>query len=182
MAVYIALLRGINVGGHKKVKMDNLREIFTSMGFENVKTYIQSGNVIFEAEYQDARELTGRIEVELEGALGFAVPVIVKTAEEWQAVMEKCPFDVDALREDEKLHVSFLAEEPSREGIQKLKETESDIDEFKLQGTTAYVLCRQGYKKTVFSNTFLEKKLKVAATTRNWNSIMKIAEIGKDGG
>lgn len=181
MLVNIALLRGINVGGHKKVKMDHLKEIFRSMGFGDVRTYIQSGNVIFEAENADTSELTAQIESELENALGFHVPVIVKTAEEWQAVMKENPFDVEALKEDEKLHVSFLAEEPSNDAVQKLMDMESDIDEFKLQGTTAYVLCRKGYKKTVFSNTFLEKKLKVAATTRNWNSVMKIADLSKTG-
>ncbi|WP_349409963.1 DUF1697 domain-containing protein [Pseudalkalibacillus sp. SCS-8] len=179
MATYIALLRGINVGGHKKVKMDHLKEIFKSMDFENVRTYIQSGNVIFEAENQDLPNLKGMIETELEKALGFAVPVIVKTAEEWQAVMEESPFDVTRLKEDEKLHVSFLAEEPIAEAVQNLMDVESDIDEFKLNGKTAYVLCRKGYKKSVFSNTFLEKKLKVAATTRNWNSVMKIAELSR---
>ncbi|MCF6136534.1 DUF1697 domain-containing protein [Pseudalkalibacillus berkeleyi] len=179
MPTYIALLRGINVGGHKKVKMDRLKEIFSSIGFEQVRTYIQSGNVIFETRPLETSELIQQIESQLKEALEFEVPVIVKTAEEWKTAIGANPFDVDLLKEDEKLHVSFLAEKPSTEAVEKLLSVESDIDDFQIEGKTAYIVCRKGYKKTVFSNTFIEKKLKVAATTRNWNSVMKIAEMSK---
>ncbi|WP_260412156.1 DUF1697 domain-containing protein [Alkalihalobacillus sp. TS-13] len=118
MTVHIALLRGINVGGKKRVKMDQLKEIFASLGFRNVKTYIQSGNVMFEAD--ETEGLGGQIERRLKEELGFEVPVLIKTQEEWEKAIEQNPYDVEALDENEKLHVSFLAKEPTPEVVEEL--------------------------------------------------------------
>ncbi|WP_261132059.1 DUF1697 domain-containing protein [Bacillus sp. Marseille-Q3570] len=177
MPVYITLLRGINVGGKKKVKMDQLKEIFASLGFRNVKTYIQSGNVIFAAV--ESEGLAVQIERKLKEELGFEVPVLIKTLGEWEKAIEQNPYDVEMLDENEKLHVTFLAEEPTTSVVENLMMIESDVDEIRILGGTVYILCRNGYHKTLFSNAFIEKKLGVRATTRNWNSVLKIADMSK---
>ncbi|MGP4080739.1 DUF1697 domain-containing protein [Pseudalkalibacillus sp. R45] len=177
MLVYIALLRGINVGGKKKVKMDQLKEIFASLGFRNVKTYIQSGNVIFEADESEGH--TVQIERRLKEELGFEVPVLIKAQEDWAMAIEQNPYDVETLNENEKLYVTFLVKEPAPEVVEELMTCKSDVDEIRIVRDTVYILCRKGYHKTLFSNALIEKKLGVHATTRNWNSVLKIADMSK---
>lgn len=174
MSVYIALLRGINVSGQKIIKMEHLRAVFEEMQFEQVQTYIQSGNVVFEAEEQDTSLLEKKIEQKIEQVYSFQVPVIVRTSRELELVVEQNPFDITELSANEKIYVSFLSQEPSAEAVQLLKTFESDIDDFHVHGCEVYILIRAGYGESLFSNNFLEKKLKVSATTRNWATVNKL--------
>lgn len=171
MPTFIALLRGINIVG-KTVKMANLRSIMTSMGFENVRTYIQSGNVVFEAEEENTDVLAGRIDRELQKHFDFPIPVVVRTRNEWEEVIRKNPFL------DSEPHVSFLSEEPDEEAVEKVKAyREKSEDEILIDGREVYLLCKGSYHKTIFSNTFLEKKLGVSSTTRNWRTVNKLANL-----
>ncbi|TVY03927.1 DUF1697 domain-containing protein [Paenibacillus cremeus] len=180
MLQYIALLRGINVSGQKIIKMDALKAMFESMPFHHVRTYIQSGNVMFDAAETDAEQLRASIEDMLKQALGYAVPVIVRSLTELEEAIRVCPFEVSQLREGEKVYVTFLAQPPALEAIQKLESYRNEVDDFQVRGKDVYVLCRGNYGRSQFSNTFLEKKLGAAATTRNWDTVLKLAEISRD--
>ncbi|MGM0883135.1 MAG: DUF1697 domain-containing protein [Bacillota bacterium] len=177
MTVYIALLRGINVSGQKIIKMEHLRAVFEEMQFEQVRTYIQSGNVVFEAEEQDTSLLEKKIEQKIEQVYSFQVPVIVRTSRELELVVEQTPFDTTELSANEKIYVSFLSQEPSAEAVQIIETFKSDIDDFHVHGREVYILIRAGYGESLFSNNFLEKKLKVSATTRNWATVNKLISM-----
>jgi uncharacterized protein (DUF1697 family) len=178
MTIYIALLRGINVSGQKVIKMDALKGIFESMQYQNVKTYIQSGNVIFQADEDQYNQLVKEIEDKLLRELGYEVTVIIRTLGELKEIINQNPYHVSELKQDEKIYISFLSEKPTDEAVEVLQSFQNDIDDFRVQGREVYLLCRKGYGKTLFSNQFIEKKLGVNATTRNWNSVNKITAIG----
>lgn len=178
MTHYIALLRGINVSGQKLIKMAELKRTFEAMGFGQVQTYIQSGNVLFAAA-EEPGPLRRRIEQAIQAAFGFAVPTVLRTTAEFERIMAFCPFPADALAEGESLYVAILAEAPSREGIDRLAATISETDEYRIAGQEVYLLFRQGAGKTLFTNNLLEKKLGVAATTRNWQTITTLARMGQ---
>lgn len=177
--IYIALLRGINVSGQKIIKMENLRTIFESMQFKHVTTYIQSGNVIFEAEDQETDLLCHKIEARLQSELGYEVTVILKTNQELEEAIRHNPYEMNESDESGKLYVTFLSRQPSPEAIENLLSYQNEIDEFRILDRVVYIFCRTNYGKSQFSNNFLEKKLKVPATTRNWASVNKIAGIAK---
>jgi uncharacterized protein (DUF1697 family) len=175
MSVYIALLRGINVGGNRKVKMETLRGIFEALEYKNVKTYIQTGNVLFETEESDLSRLVDTIVSRLKGELGFEVPVIIRTLEKLEAIVKSCPFEAS---ECENVYISFLSKEPKVEAMDNIKTITSDTAQLRIINREAYILCHKKYHEVLFSNNFLEKKLGVFATTRNWNTVNKIIELG----
>ncbi|HVF20836.1 MAG TPA: DUF1697 domain-containing protein [Mycobacteriales bacterium] len=167
MKRYVALLRGINVGGHAKVAMADLRTVFESLGFDDVATYIQSGNVVFgSAAPVDVRAVEQRIADDL----GVTPDVLLRTAEEIDAVVRGNPFaDTDGL------HVTFLADTPTG----TVEAPAGQPDELAVVGREAYVRCPDGYGRTKLNNTFLEKRLGVPATTRNWKTVVTLAEMAR---
>jgi uncharacterized protein (DUF1697 family) len=180
---YIALLRGINVGGKRIVKMDALRSWLEALpSVKHVLTYIQSGNVIFRADTdKDAGQLHEMIESKLEASLGFRVPVVLRTVEELRNIMDSCPF-AEASPEGQghgQLHVIFLSQEPDEAGLKKLAAAPDKGDALRIRNREAYLLCRGSYRDTVYSNAFLEKKLGLTATTRNWETVSKLAGLAK---
>ncbi len=179
MAVYIGLLRGINVSGQKLIKMEELRSLLAELPFRQVRTYIQSGNIVFEAEQKETELLERMLENKIAEAYPFQVPVVVRTAPELAAVAEACPFSEAAATDgsgkaQHKLYVAFLSERPDDRQTALLQSYSSDADQFKVAGREVYILCRNGYGKSLFSNNFLESKLKVTATTRNWATVTKL--------
>jgi len=172
MVKYVAFLRAINVGGTRVIKMENLRRILESFGLDNVQTYIQSGNVIFESEESDASTLERQIERQLEEALGYKVQLFVRTMRETASIAEKPPFNPKA---DEVLHIVFLREAPKKKPGQDLMSLKSKADDFLIKGREAYNL-RRDREKSVFSNQFIEKVLGVSGTTRNLTTIRRIVE------
>lgn len=175
METYIALLRGINVNGQKLIKMDRLKSIFESMQVRQVRTYIQSGNVLFEAEEESTDQLRRSIETKLKEELGYEVDVVVRTKSELERTIAQNPFGDMESPDDGKLYVSFLSEEPTAEALDVLASFQSDADEYRADGREVYIRCRGQYGKSLFSNNFLEKKLGVTATTRNWQTVNKLA-------
>jgi len=176
METLIAILRGINVGG-RTVPMAELKIIFEKSKFKNIRTYIQSGNVIFEGK--NSPGLATTIEKELLKKYKFDIPVIIRTVPEIESVIKKNPFVKKKGINIERLHVTFLAEEPLRENVSKAKEYHYPPDEFILNGKEVYLHCPVSYGETKLNNNFFENKLKVRATTRNWrtvNELLKIAE------
>jgi uncharacterized protein (DUF1697 family) len=172
MNKYVAFLRGVNVGGSTVIKMADLKRMFESLGLQNVQTYIQSGNVIFETSEGDATSLEKQIESRLETASGYRIRLFVRTWREVQAIARKTPFTAGA---DETVHVVFLNKKPDKAPQQALIALRSNADDFAVRGCEVYNL-RRDREKSVFSNNFIEKILKMSSTTRNLTTIKKIAE------
>lgn len=176
METYIALLRGINVSGQKMIKMTDLTTLLKELNFTNIRTYIQSGNLVFDFTETDHKELARLIETKIRHQYKFDVPVVISRKTELLQIMERNPF-LKRGENIEKLHVSFLDDEPSAVQIKKAKETESGSDEFEVYGKEVFVFCEYGYGKTKLNNTFFEKKFKTKATTRNWKTVVKLGEM-----
>ncbi|MNP25933.1 hypothetical protein D3C76_1187600 [compost metagenome] len=181
MAIYIALLRGINVGGKNMIKMAELKSMFMTLGLSRVQTYIQSGNVLFESN-DDEVSLRKRIEYEIEVVFGFPVIVVVRTLEDLKRISLSCPFttenisEAEASSEGESLYVSFLLEEPSKVGINQLRTYKSDSDEYVVEGREVYLLFRKSIRNSKLANNL--HKLGVPATVRNWKTINKLVALG----
>src|SRR5215212_207248 len=172
MTKYIAFLRAINVGGHSIIKMTDLKQMFESFGFENVRTHIQSGNVIFESEEDDTASLEKQIEDQVEQAMGYKTRLFVRTIQEVQSIAKKSSFTATG---DQTVFVAFLKEKPDKKLQETLLAFKSDADDFAVKGREVYNL-RRDRDKSVFSNNFVEKILKMPSTTRNLTVIKKIAE------
>ncbi|MDP5121254.1 MAG: DUF1697 domain-containing protein [Spirosomaceae bacterium] len=177
MQTYIAILRGINVGGKRKILMADLKALFAEMGFSEIETYIQSGNVFFKAKRQENSELAQSISSKIQQQYEFDVPVIVKTATELQNAFAENPF-VDSA-EIEQLHVTFLSEIPVENKLQEIASLDFSPDQFQIVGENVYLKCVNKYHQTKLSNNFFEKKLGVSATTRNWKTVTKLVELVK---
>ena len=180
MTKKIAILRGINVGGKRKILMADLRLICEKLGFSNVKTYIQSGNVIFEV----AKKATDiKMAEDLEKAIldkyGFEVPVIVKSAAKIAQAVQDNPFYQQDLEEIKPLHLTFLKESPSAENLAKTETYDYAPDKFVIKDKCVFIYCEGKYHQSKLTNNFFEKKLKVAATTRNWKTVLKLLELSK---
>jgi uncharacterized protein (DUF1697 family) len=172
MGKYVAFLRAINVGGHRIIKMEDLKRMFESFGLENVQTYIQSGNVIFESSKDDAASLETEIESQLEKAAGYKIQLFVRKMREVQSIANKSPFTA---RADETVFVAFLNQRPDKKAGQALMLFKSEADDFAVKGREVYNL-RRDREKSVFSPNFIEKIFKAPATTRNLTTIKKITE------
>ncbi len=173
---YVALLRGVNVGGHRLIKMPELKRVFEAMGFGRVRTYIQSGNVVFATDEQ-LETLRRRIEREIEASFGFPVTVVLRTAAELERVIADCPFAADALAEGERLYLALLADAPSPEAVERLLACDDETDECRVVGREVYLLYRRSARDTLLTNAFLERTLSVAATTRNWRTMRTLTDM-----
>ncbi len=173
----IALLRGINVGGNRKILMKDLKTLMEKCGFRSVKTYIQSGNVIFENSENISNKKIGQlIKNAILDAFGHDVPTIVIDAKEIEIVKNENPFllrDVDI----SSLHVTFLHDTPEQEHVSQLNQFEFGDDKFSIASNCIYLLCQKPYHKSKLSNNLFEKKLNVGATTRNWKTVLKLLEL-----
>jgi len=180
MTKYLALLRGINVGGHKKILMADLRELFESHGFTGVKSYIQSGNVVFNSEIEDEVELTTRVEEMIEVEFGFKVPVRIRTAAQMKQILEKIPFiGSDYLDEASKIAITFFDVEPAEAQILELGKFVYAPEQLIVSGREAYSHCPGGFARTKLTNGIIEKKLGVSATSRNLKTFKKMMEMLK---
>jgi uncharacterized protein (DUF1697 family) len=176
MIRYIAFLRGINVSGKKLIKMEDLREHFKMPGFKNIVTYIQSGNVLFDTAETDEGLLRKKIEKRILQKTGFEVTTILRTLDEIGATIKKNPFGTINNDDPKKLYVTFLAGLPEKKLCTVLENFSNDGETLKVINRETYLLTG-GYADTRFSNTFVEKKLGMAATTRNWATVNKVLEL-----
>jgi uncharacterized protein (DUF1697 family) len=173
----VALLRGINVGGKHSVPMKELAALFAKCGCSDVATYIQSGNVVFcstENSKLDEALLASRIEKKF----GFPVPVVLRTADELEAVIHRNPFP-KADPDKERMHVSFLASEPTAAQISSLDPNRSPGDTFKVLGREIYLLLPNGAGNSKLTNAYFDSKLKTTSTARNWRTVLKLAEMAR---
>jgi uncharacterized protein (DUF1697 family) len=179
MQTYISMLRGINVSGRNMIKMDALRTIYESLNFKNIKSYIQSGNVIFNTKPSKPKDLEKKIMTQIKKEFNFDIPVIVKETEELKTVFNNNPFLTKRKEDITKLHVTFLSQEPEEIDIKKIKEGNYSEDEFIFIDKVVYLFCPNGYGNTKLTNTFFENKLKVTATTRNWKTVTELVNIAE---
>lgn len=174
MGTYIAILRGINVGGQKKIKMEELKALYEALGFKNITTYIQSGNMIFESPETNLQKIKDKIEHKMKSSLGFDVVVFIKTKKDFEKLLSKNPF----IKQDvNSLYVTFLSDIPYEIPVDEIKKAKDSAEEFFISGKEVFLFCPNGYGRTKLSNNFFEKKLKLSATTRNWKTINKLLEL-----
>jgi uncharacterized protein (DUF1697 family) len=168
MPRFVALLRGINVGGARKVPMSSLRVLFESLGFTDVRTYIQSGNVEFAGTGTAARVRT-TIEKGIANEFGFDVTVLLRTRAELAAIVKRNPYGEDA-------YVTFLSEPADAKRVKAIDPAPFAPDEFVVHGREVFLRCPNGYGRTKINNTFFERKLATQATTRNWRTVTTMLE------
>ena len=177
MQAYIAMLRGINVSGHKVIAMAALRELFEALGYTNVKTYVQSGNVVFDARNDSAKSAAKRIEAKILSALGHEVPVIIRTANEMRDVLAANPFVKQKGIDTQRLHITFLPKAPTQDGVKVLESRDAGPDRFAVIGREVYLFCPEGYGISKLSNSDIERAFGVPTTTRNWRTVNKLVEL-----
>ncbi len=180
MKTYIAFLRAINVGGYRKIKMSDLRKILVSMGFQNVRTYIQSGNVVFDSDKSDPTLLSQSIQEKIESEFGHEVPVMIRTREQLITLIKNNPFD--GKNEDPfRLYITFFLEPPSPEKQKKLVDQSNDIEMFEfVNGDLFSLIDKITDQKVNFSNGFVEKIIGIPGTGRNWKTVNKMIELAAE--
>ena len=177
MPIYIAMLRGINVSGQKIIKMEKLRASFETLGFSRVRTYVQSGNVIFQASKTSSYILSKSIEGKILSDFGFSVPLLLRSSDEMKKIANDNPFLKDRGIDHSKLHITFMSELPAKAALGKLDSLNAVPDQFRIKGQEVYLYCPNGYGRSKLSNTTFEKLLSVQATTRNWKTVKTLVEM-----
>jgi uncharacterized protein (DUF1697 family) len=178
MPVYIALIRGINVGG-KTMPMAALRDMLSAIGHGDAKTYIQSGNAVFTATGRSGREIARAIEAAIAKKFGYEAAVIVRSLEDWRSLLKANPYAKRKLGEGERLFISFLEEAPAKAAAARLEAIQDAKDEVKVRGREAFLLVRGSYGESKLSNAFVEKTLGLRATTRNMPTALKLLEMAE---
>ena len=176
MRTYIALLRGINVGGKNKILMAELRDLLLNMGLKDVQTYIQSGNIIFNSEEGNASELEFQITEAIKERFQLDVPVLVKTRNALSTIFDACPFSEE---KKQKSYFSLLYTAPEVDFVNEVSSTNFKNEDIEILPNCVYFYSSIGYGKTKYNNNFFERKLKVTATARNYKTIVKLLELSK---
>ncbi|WP_019913770.1 DUF1697 domain-containing protein [Paenibacillus sp. HW567] len=179
MNTYIALLKGINVGGNKIIKMQALKAMFESLGYDRVRTYIQSGNVVFESGETGSALLADTIRAKIIETFGFDASVLIRTLEELEAVIAGNPFELFEEEEYKRLYVSFLEKEPSAQALEQLRPYADGADKLRVVGREMYTLYEVSVSKSPLFKVPLEKLLGTSITARNWNTVNKLAALGR---
>jgi uncharacterized protein (DUF1697 family) len=179
MTVVISMLRGVNLASHNRIKMDDLRALYESLGLRGAQTYVQSGNVIFRTAAQDLIRLSKKIENAVEREFGFQSSVIVRTASELRDVVERNPFAHRSGIEPNRLLVNFLASHPSPEVRDQVLRIKTDPEELRIDGRELYIYFPNGMARPKMSWQVLERTLKIPGTSRNWNSVTKMLGIAE---
>jgi uncharacterized protein (DUF1697 family) len=177
MKTYIALLKGINVGGHKKVPMADLRELLTKSGFENVQTYIQSGNVILQSSKSDISVIENNIQESIMDHFGFEISVLVKTRSDLKRIFNDSPFS------EEKKKASYfilLRNTPEDDLVKVASEKVYEGEEYKILKDCIYFFCEKGFGQAKFNANFFERKLKTFVTARNYNTMVKLLSLSEE--
>ncbi len=178
MQTIIAILRGINVGGHKKVPMKELKELFEALKFNDVTTYIQSGNVVFSSpDTQSAEFFSEKIRKAIMEKFGFDVPVICRTKDEWNETIQSNPFLQLPGIDFSFLHVTFLEKVPSDNVAAPFNNLDFSPEKYFIRGKDIYLYCPNGYGNAKLNNTFIECRLGLVATTRNWKTVVTLGQL-----
>jgi uncharacterized protein (DUF1697 family) len=177
MGIYIALVRGINVGGHKQVAMAGLRDLCADLGFTGVRSLLQSGNLVFRADPRDGVRLERLLEAETEKRLGLRAGFHVRNAREWQAVVEGNPFAREAKADPGHLLVMFLKDAPRTRDAEALRAAITGRETFRVRGRETYLVYPDGVGRSRLTHALIEKTLGTSGTARNWNTVLKLAAL-----
>jgi len=175
MPTYVALLRGVNVGGRNKLPMQELRAALLGAGFSGVATYIQSGNVVLDADSRKPDAVAAAVSSVIETQFGFGVPATVRSANQLGAVIKNNPFLARGC-EPKALHVAFLADRPDPAAVKELDPDRSPPDEFIVAGEEIYLHYPNGAARSKLTNAWFDSKLRTMSTVRNWNTVLKLFE------
>lgn len=179
MPAIISMLRGVNVGGHNKIKMDALRDLYESLKLKSPQTYIQSGNVIFLSDEKNLASLSHRIQDSIQRKFGFRPDVILRTASELRHVIARNPFASRHKIDPSRLLVAFLASDPGQQARESLMKIDVRGEELHIHGSEGYIYFPNGIGKTKLPWPTVERTLEIAFTARNWNSVTKMSEIAE---
>lgn len=180
MKTYILLLRGINVSGQKKIIMTDLKQLLDQLNFENVQTYIQSGNVVLNASEENSRLLENKVSAAIIKKYGFEVPVLMIKTSDFNEIVQKSPFeDYDEMGKKNAYFV-LLQKRPEADLVKSLVEEKYPNEQFMITDNCIYLTCQKGYGNAKCNNNFFERKLKVQATTRNYKTMIKLAQMAKE--
>jgi uncharacterized protein (DUF1697 family) len=179
MPAFVSLLRGINVGGNKQIRMEQLRSCYEALGLAGVKTHLQSGNVVFQGGKGEAARLAARLEGAIEKSFAFRPSVVVRTSAELRKVITRNPFPDRAESDPSHLLVMFLAENPGKPAEARLAETNAGPEEFRLSGRELYIYYPNGIGRSKLTNALIEKRLGTVGTARNWNTVTKLLELAE---
>jgi uncharacterized protein (DUF1697 family) len=178
MTSCVALLRGINVGGHKQVAMSDLRDMLSGLGFANPRSLLQSGNLVFDCRPgRSAQSVERLLEAESVKRLGLDAAFLVRTAEEWRSVIARNPFPKEAEVDPGHFLVQFLKDAPSAANAKALQAAITGREVLRVKGREAYVVYPDGVGRSRLTNTLLERKLETRATGRNWNTVLKLGAL-----
>jgi uncharacterized protein (DUF1697 family) len=177
MTTFVSLFRGINVGGHKTIGMDELKDLHESLGLKDVVTYIRSGNVVFTSDDAVLAQLPRQIEDGFAKKFGFHADVIVRTSDELRDIIHNNPFQNQQMKESKWVVVMFLATPPNSTAQQDLQKTYVGPEEFCIVGQEMYIYFPNGIGRSKLSGTLIEKKLKTIGTGRNWNTILQLQKM-----
>lgn len=173
---YVALLRGINVGGHNKIKMEELREMFSTLGFENIKSYINSGNVIFDARKTKNEILVTKIEKAIQKSFSLSIKVVVRESAEIKDLATKNPFK-DKMSADNNLFVAFLSDELPSDKQELLLSNNNEFEQFAIVNQDVFCLSKKGFRDGLIGKKYIDNKLKTSATVRNWRTVNKLLDF-----
>jgi len=179
MPVIVSLLRGVNVGGHHKIRMDALRALYEELGLRDVQTCGQSGNVVFRHTGRDLARLGTRIEDGIERSFGFRPAVILRTAAELRDVIARNPFATRPGIDSSKLIVTFLIADPSPDARERILAIKADPEELRIGGRELYMYFPNGMARANLQPALIEKTLQKSGTGRNWNTVTKLLEMAE---
>lgn len=180
MTTYLALLRGINVSGKNSIRMPALQESLADMGFKDVRTYLQSGNVVFRDKPADKAKLAAAIEARITRDFGHKVPVRVVSESDLDAIAGSNPLWPEGGGDEKLFHCTFLFEEVPAKSFEALKLPAAEGEQAVLMKGAVLLHCPHGYGRTKLNNTYFERALKVQATTRNWRSVLALRDLCKE--
>jgi len=174
---FVVLLRGINVGGKRKILMGDLRKLLAENGYSEIRTYIQSGNILLESDKEKDTEKIGvHIQKLIETTYGFLVPTIVLSSKALRKAHSNNPFPTPK-SETTSLHLTILQSAPDSKLVETIADFDAGADRFIIENQFVYLCCEGKYHKSKLTNNFFEKRLKVSATTRNWRTVGKLLEM-----
>ena len=177
MTTHIALLRGVNIGGNTKIAMSDLRALLADLGFGDPRTLLQSGNAVLRSDELTGADLERLLEAETEKHLGLKTDFFVRIPQEWKAVIESNPFPDEAERDPSHLLVVFLKKAPSVEDVEALQAAIKGREVVRAVGRQAYVVYPDGIGRSKLTINLIEKKLGCRGTGRNWNTVLKLADL-----
>ena len=177
MTTFVGLLRAVNLGGHQQIAMSVLREFATDLGFLDVRTILQSGNIVFGAERGSVKDLEDLMESKARGKLRLATDFFVRSANDWKVLVAKNPFPDEAERAPGRLIVMFLKDAPRADALTALRGSIRGREVVEIVGKQAYIIYPDGVGRSRLTNAAIEAKLGTRATGRNWNTVLKIANL-----